>query len=508
MVDHELKGPLFVDLFCGAGGMSVGLKAAGMVPGMGVEFDHWAATTYEKNVGPVLCQDIRRLTWADITGNLERPVSVFVGCPPCQPFSTAGPQNGITDPRNLVPEFLRILRQAVESGLPPKTLIMEEVPAVAHNFKDVLLEPLVAELRRLGYEVSWQVLNCADYGVPQTRRRLFILGGLGLAPTFPEPTHRDPENTTLLNQHLPPWRTLGEAIGGLPTPGNSGIPNHDRWTQRAFTIGGIWGYGLWWDADRPGGTVLANDRNWAPQVRGMERRLTPREVARLQSFPDGHVFHGSERGDTTAAYCQIGNAVPCLMAAHIGRHMLATVDYSGYQYPYGKGHYGMNDKQQAAILPPLPEGWWTIGQAVQELNVKERAASKAIDCGRVAGAEKQKWQGGSYSTWAAPIESWRSWYAIVSTGASRRRSATADRTKPQQLDMDLIRDMLSSGTAVWAARLFQASRATMLHWIKTIGATENKASALTITEEQWRAQWTERQQERPEAFPWPLKEAE
>lgn len=405
-----IDGPTFVDVFCGAGGASCGLVQAGYRHLLGIDFDRHAVATYRHNIGECWQRDIREVHWRDIVAEVGVPDHLHAS-PPCQPFSSAGKQQGQNDARDMMPEWLRLLEEAKADGTQSRTISMENVDdLVLEKFRPYWSE-IDARVRACGYHITYRVLDAADYGVPQHRNRLILVGGLDGVPELPIRTHwslADARQSSFLEHRLP-WVTVREALVGLgqpveviakaalppdfeernqkqwerrwngkpalnpdkPSPAvstwtgkgmaqepfipakhgtppkvgnytweqanrpvkwdapsqtipahhNNGIPilpppNHQG--TQAKTKDGCFGYSLWWKPEQPGGTVTANDRNWAPQVEGMARRLTVRECARIQSFPDDHEFLGS----MTACYKQVGNAVPPLLARKIGEALL------------------------------------------------------------------------------------------------------------------------------------------------------------------------------------------
>src|SRR6266404_1643646 len=172
------RKPKAIDLFSGCGGLTLGLKQAGFRVIGAVEKSELAVKTYKANHERVRVwpEDIRKVSVAEVRRKLKlkpRQLDLLAGCPPCQGFSTITTLNGnkrSRDDRNdLVFEFMRFVR-----GLKPKAIMLENVPRLAKNRR---LKKMIAELRRLGYECTPGVLNAADYGVPQRRRRFILLAG-------------------------------------------------------------------------------------------------------------------------------------------------------------------------------------------------------------------------------------------------------------------------------------------------------------------------------------------
>lgn len=225
MVRTTHHRPLAIDLFAGAGGLSLGLEQAGFDVVGAVEIDPVHAATHEANFPhtKVLCQDVRELTGATIRqacGVGRASLDLVAGGPPCQGFSLIG-KRILEDPRNsLVQHFQRIVLE-----LRPRTFVMENVPGMASGGHTQLLEELIAGFEAGGYQVRrpYELLNAARYGVPQNRTRLFLLGSRGRTtlPEYPEPTTRPPPSARTLGKatreiDLPPCPTAEEALGDLP----------------------------------------------------------------------------------------------------------------------------------------------------------------------------------------------------------------------------------------------------------------------------------------------------
>lgn len=327
-----------IDLFSGCGGLSLGLKKAGFKILAAVEMDELAAETYSKNLKKtkVLRVDIRRISPSEVMRlcNLKRgDLDLLAGCPPCQGFSTLRTLNGHTnvdEPMNdLVFQFRRFAR-----ALLPKTIMMENVPGLA---KDARLETFCRSLRGLGYSVKFDVLDAADYGVPQRRRRMILiasrLGDVDFAPKRKWPV------------------TVRDAISKLPAPGSINDPLHARGSKRAEKVealirkiprnGGsrtslsardqlpchrktngfkdIYGR-MAWDKPAPtitGGCINPSKGRFLHPV--AHRAITLREAALLQNFPSRYRFPLSS--GTYAVAQMIGNAFPPNFAAYHARRL-------------------------------------------------------------------------------------------------------------------------------------------------------------------------------------------
>ncbi len=311
-----------VSLFSGAGGLDKGFEASGFKTIWANEYDKNIWETYEKNF-PSTVLDKRSIR--DVPSN-EIPVcDGIIGGPPCQSWSEAGALRGIKDKRGqLFFEFIRILRDKK-----PKFFLAENVSGMlAERHKDALknIKKLFSDS---GYNLSFSLLNAIDYGVPQTRKRIFFIGirkDLEFNFTFPSPL----KNKRVLNDVI---SDIQESV--LPAKdkqktnnGNCLIPNHEYMIGDFSTIFMSRNRVRSWD--EPSFTIQAGGRHaplhpQAPKmqfihqnkrvfVEGKEklyRRLSIRECARIQTFPDDYIFHYSNLAD---GYKMVGNAVPCNLA--------------------------------------------------------------------------------------------------------------------------------------------------------------------------------------------------
>lgn len=225
----ESMGKKVISLFAGAGGMDIGFHQAGFETAVAVEFDPACCKTLRKNMPsvPVIEGDISKIATSQILSTAGlRPLeaAVVVGGPPCQSFSLAGKRMGMDDPRGrLVLEFIRVVREAL-----PVAFVMENVKGMVNWANGKALQAIVREAtqpilhgkKHYRYTLSVQVLNAVDYGAPQFRERVFIVGNrLGIDFRFPNATHhcvRGQYGAELFESHCTPWRTVGETILGLP----------------------------------------------------------------------------------------------------------------------------------------------------------------------------------------------------------------------------------------------------------------------------------------------------
>lgn len=382
-----------VELFAGAGGLAMGMSRAGFRHAAVVEWNHDACETFRHNQKlhahdvdewPLFEGDVREFNFS----NINQDVMVVSGGPPCQPFSMGGKALGFRDERDMFPQAVRAVRE-----LQPKAFIFENVKGLlrqsfATYFEYILLQLSHPDLTRLQnetwdqhrsrleryhtsntaratYNVVFRLLNAADYGVPQRRERVFLVGfrsDLGIQWNFPDATHS--ETALLRNQWvtgeywdrhrvarknrpilLPraearvaklrdgnapsdttaPWATVRDAISDLPDPEKhprNKVPNH-VFNPGARSYPGHTGSPL----DEPAKTLKAGDHgvpggeNMLARPDGSVRYFTVREAARLQTFPDDYVF----RGSWSEAMRQLGNAVPVHLAEVVAGSVSETL---------------------------------------------------------------------------------------------------------------------------------------------------------------------------------------
>ena len=381
-----------VELFAGAGGLAMGMSNAGFRHAAVIEWDHDACETFRENqrhrlrsveAWPLYEGDVKAFDY----GNLS-DVMVVSGGPPCQPFSMGGKHRGYMDKRDMFPEAVRAVRE-----LRPKAFIFENVKGLMRETFTDYFEYIHLQLthpsftrrkaeswrehhariekhhtsrrERTEYNVVFRLLNAANYGVPQRRERVFLVGfrsDLGVEWSFPEDRYSEnallrsqwitgeywerhkvekrerPQLTerqvarveTLRNDYLfdagkLPWLSVRDAIGDLPDPEKklrNDVANHS-FNPGARSYKGHTGSPL----DEPAKTLKAGDHgvpggeNMLARVDGSVRYFTAREAARLQTFPDDYTF----RGAWTEAMRQLGNAVPVRLAETVARSVAETL---------------------------------------------------------------------------------------------------------------------------------------------------------------------------------------
>ncbi len=312
-----------VSLFAGCGGLDLGLIHAGHEIVYASDIDKDCRLTYEYNIGNHFhLEDVYNLDTKDLP-----KFDLLAGGFPCQGFSVANLYRKKDDKRNhLYTQIVRILNETY-----PKFFLLENVPGILSLDNGDVVEMIQNEFENIGieygkkgYEVKRVLLNAADYGVPQNRKRVLFFGikkevslklrnqMLSLFP--PKATH-----TKDLKNCLTPYKTLKDTIANLPEPGTKEakkIFNQIGLSHKVKLNGYLGNRALDWNKPSPtivgrgggtGGPVIAVHPN-------LERRFTVRETARIQTFPDDFVFLGS----TSSQFRQIGNAVAVDFAYHVG----------------------------------------------------------------------------------------------------------------------------------------------------------------------------------------------
>lgn len=335
-----------LDLFCGCGGLSLGLEQAGFDIKLGIDVWQDALTTFEANHSnsKTHLQDLSVICFKDIQEKyLPNGVDVIVGGPPCQGFSISGKRDP-DDPRNkLYTSFLR----AVEF-FKPRAFIMENVPNLASMNQGKIKDTIVSEFKSLGYEISYNKLLASDFGVPQNRRRFIMVGLLnGSKFNFPISTHSD--NKVTCSEAISDLPEASIIDGGSYTNESEssyqstmrvesvGVYNHETTNHTEKTVSiislvpdggnykdlpdelkGTRNVNIAWtryNSQKPSFTIDTGHRHHFHYK--FNRVPTVRESARLQSFPDNFIFHCSK----TSQYKQVGNAVPPMLGKVLGEQL-------------------------------------------------------------------------------------------------------------------------------------------------------------------------------------------
>ncbi len=390
-------------LFSGCGGLDLGFIQAGFEVIWANDFFKEAVETYKANIGDhIVYGDITKIPSSEIPDNFD----ILLGGFPCQGFSVANTKRSMKDERNfLYLEMIRLIRDKQ-----PKFFIAENVKGLLSMQKGQVIKMIIEDFKKLGYDVEYRLLKASEYGVPQHRERVVIIGNrLGLKNPFPQKTHG--EDHTLFNENLEPFVTVQEAVGHLADVrprvcsfniDGKTIHNHDartnvadkfwgrkykvnqhdvcdylkywrnksgwstkridehfgyahtagHWFRKDNNSGSIPNPKDWWELkkilgfddkfdklvteielkeikfeqslrinnwDRPSDTITATGPEIHPN---RERRMSVRECAIIQTFPDDFVFKGSIGN----MYKQIGNAVPVLLANRIAKGVKKVLD--------------------------------------------------------------------------------------------------------------------------------------------------------------------------------------
>ena len=332
------RSPLGIELFCGCGGLSTGFLDAGIRIVAGFDIDRRAIEAYEYNHSHRgshgFATDLASATGRQLLDIAGVPcIDILVGGPPCQPFSIVGKRQGNKDQRaNLVLHFLRLTRE-----LAPEAVFFENVPNLSVIEGGNLLAQFISGLEEMRYAVRAEIVAAADFGVPQIRRRLLVVGIRRAGSVrLPEQTHGS-KNTPGLR----PYRTAHEALHDLPDAadfGECGIYNHEATEHSADMLArfAVLGAGKrelksFHDRlhpDRPSYTLRAGTGNFSP-LRPVhyhyDRVVTARESARLQGFSDDFIW--PDWIPRLQQYRQIGNAVPPPVAAAVASSLADQMNW-------------------------------------------------------------------------------------------------------------------------------------------------------------------------------------
>ncbi len=297
-----------VSLFSGAGGLDLGFIKAGHTIVWANDLFHDAVATYKRNLGNhIIEKDIK-----DIDSDEIPDCDIVIGGFPCQGFSVANTKRHTSDERNaLYKELLRVIRDKR-----PKFFLAENVKGILSLNKGKSFKMIMTDFTSSGYKVQYQVLNAADYGVPQSRERVIIIGvrnDINFSYEYPKPT-----NSKNGADGLPLWISVGKALEGIPDPDRPNKLFNHTYSKYKLHINGYIGHRLL-NPDKPAPTVTARGDNKGgvvihPHPNG-KRRMTCRELASIQSFPLNYIFEGPN----SSIYRQIGNAVPVELAYNLAK---------------------------------------------------------------------------------------------------------------------------------------------------------------------------------------------
>ncbi len=341
-----------ISVFSGAGGLDYGFESAGFHTGAAVEMDHECCETLRSNRRwPILERSIFDVPTAEMleaAGCACGDIDLVIGGPPCQPFSKAGywasgDTKRLADPRaGTLGAYMRVVQEAL-----PRAFVLENVEGLAYSDKNEGLQfvlGMIDEINRrarVGYRPVFKVLCAADYGVPQLRYRLFMVAARdGTMFNFPSPTHSPAEaGSQRMLIKSQPYRTAWDALGDVTPEADEDLAVRGKWADLLPSIPE--GENYLWHTDRGGGLPLfgwrrrfwsfllklAKDRpSWTIQAQPgpaigpfhwENRRLSMRELCRIQTFPDDVRIVGPHR----AVQRQLGNAVPSLLAEILGREI-------------------------------------------------------------------------------------------------------------------------------------------------------------------------------------------
>lgn len=367
--------PTVVSLYTGAGGLDLGLEAAGFATRVCIEMDGDSVRTIEHNRNwPVIAREISTVPTKEVLRVAKLRVGeadLVAGGPPCQPFSksaywSTGDTKRLADPRaSTLGEFMRVVE-----GVLPKVFILENVFGLAYEGKDEgirFLQERLEEInrkRRVHYSWSPKVLNAADYGVPQIRERVFIIGARdGKKFQFPEPRCvpiEGREGQAALFE-MDPYRTAWDAIGDLNNIDQDGalkvggrwaallpsVPEGQNYLWHTERGAGLplfrwrsryWSFLLKLAKNRPSWTIQAQPGSAIGPFHWKNRRLSTREMCRLQTFPDDYEILGG----VTAVQRQLGNAVPSALAELLGLEIRRQL----------LGHLTVPHATELSLVPP------------------------------------------------------------------------------------------------------------------------------------------------------------
>lgn len=329
LVPKITRQEVVLDLFAGTGGLALGYEAAGFKT-TGMELDKNCIATYNTNLSG------KSASAAITTSTVFPEADIIIGGPPCQPFSVGGNQKGHDDTRNGFPAFIEAVRQ-----VRPKLFMFENVRGMTYKNKQYL-DAVLEELEGLGYTISAGVLRADDYGVPQKRQRFVALGTRLDRPVgFPPPKAA---------QRYTAGDAIGDSYMNFDDTSRFLTPNQDAYIAR-YEAASKCARPRDIYLNEPARTVTCRNLAGATgdmlRVRlpdGRRRRVTMREAARLQSFPDWFKFEGAE----SSVFNQIGNAVPPLLALAIAKHVASYLD-NDPTHAFVRGNYERNAQEKLTL---------------------------------------------------------------------------------------------------------------------------------------------------------------
>lgn len=348
-----------IDLFSGPGGLSIGLKRAGYRVLANVEINRDAMETYASHDADATHYnvDVREVSFERFRG----AVDVVVGGPPCQPFSIGGLRKAQADRRDMIPEFIRCLKECQ-----PGAFIMENVPGLIQKRTRPYFDWVLSQLSACGFRLNWAILNSADYGIPQKRKRLFVLGSRNMQLRFPAATH----GAGTGNRYLSAFDVIGsDPLGDAPNcpvkfarfpdlrPSpyaghiyNGGGRPIDPIGPCHTILASAGGYKThWFDtlnvAPEYHAHLKAGGKPREGEVPGA-RRMSIEESALVQTFPQGMRFAGRK----SSQYTQIGDAVPPDLAFVVGRSVFFQLNGRASVLPLlGSGLDHLNVQSEFAL---------------------------------------------------------------------------------------------------------------------------------------------------------------
>lgn len=338
-----------ISLFSGCGGLDLGLHDVGFKTVLASDSEALCAETWRQNMPatPFIVGRIGDLSRSDLVARLGGKISdidLIAGGPPCPPFSKSRfyrkeKPRALDDPNGweTINGYLNML-----DWVRPRAFILENVKGLAYKVHAEALATIIERAEKLGYKVSNAVLNSADYGVPQIRERCFVVGSLGSRIELPKPTHSNDPSSALL-----PWVTAGEVLSDLDTEENASDEGHFAGGQHNGLLhqvppgdnylyftekrghpeprfkwrGRYWSFLLKLSPDMPSWTIQARRSNNMGPFHWRSRILRISEIKRLQTFPDAFALAGT----IEQQWRQIGNAVPPLLAAAVGRSVAEAI---------------------------------------------------------------------------------------------------------------------------------------------------------------------------------------